>query len=161
MRQADLFTDLFSGKITGAAADNKVSTSKSSGNLANVPELSIRQVEADPALIPIKKKGQEEENYFVAKKKKAPGGKPHQSAAPAAKEPSAPKPEERFHVSFSTLTALGTLSIPPPSSHAEVERCIGDLQKKKDWFMANQKVGIPICVAMMAVGRMYAHHFRL
>ena len=42
-------------------------------------------------------------------------------------------------MSFSTLTALGTLSIPPPSSNADVERCIADLQKKKDWFVANQK----------------------
>ncbi|CAE7229228.1 unnamed protein product [Rhizoctonia solani] len=131
--------DLFSGKITGAAADNKVSTSKSSDGIAGVAELSIRTVEADPNLgVALKKKGQEEENYFVAKKKKA-GGKPNQQAAKEKEAPAAPKPEERFQVSFSTLTALGTLSIPPPSSNADVERCIADLQKKRDWYLANQK----------------------
>ncbi|CAE6439459.1 unnamed protein product [Rhizoctonia solani] len=130
--------DLFSGKITGAAADNKVSTS-SSNEISGVPELSIRTVEADPSLgVALKKKGQEEENYFVAKKKKA-GGKPNQQAAKEKEAPAAPKPEERFHVSFSTLTALGALSIPPPSSNADVERCIADLQKKRDWYLANQK----------------------
>ncbi|QRV72770.1 hypothetical protein RhiJN_00784 [Ceratobasidium sp. AG-Ba] len=103
--------DLFTGKITGAAADTKVSTAKSAG-------------------------GQEEENYFVAKKKKGPA--PKSTPAPASAAP-APKPEAQFQVSFSTLTALGTLSIPPPSSQADVERCIADLQKKKDWFVANQK----------------------
>jgi hypothetical protein len=135
-------TDLFTGKITGAAADTKVSTSKPTNGVTGVPELSIRTVEADPSLgVALKKKGQDEENYFVAKKKKAPAGKPNQQQAPKEKEtPAAPKPEDRFHVSFSTLTALGTLSIPPPSSQAEVERCIADLQKKRDWYLANQKV---------------------
>ncbi|ELU45824.1 patatin-like phospholipase domain-containing protein [Rhizoctonia solani AG-1 IA] len=133
--------DLFTGKITGAAADNKVSTSKPANGLTGVPELSIRTVEADPSLgVALKKKGEEEENYFVAKKKKAPAGKPNQQQAAKEKEaPAAPKPEDRFHVSFSTLTALGTLSIPPPSSQADVERCIADLQKKRDWYLANQK----------------------
>ncbi|CAE6523154.1 unnamed protein product [Rhizoctonia solani] len=132
--------DLFSGKITGAAADTKVSTSKSSNDIAGVPELSLRTVEADPSLgTALKKKGQDEENYFVAKKKKGPAGKPNQQAVKEKEAPAAPKPEERFHVSFSTLTALGTLSIPPPSSNADVERCISDLQKKRDWYLANQK----------------------
>ncbi|KAG8718902.1 hypothetical protein FRC08_004121, partial [Ceratobasidium sp. 394] len=126
--------DLFSGKITGAAADTKVSTSKSTG-VSGVPELSIRQVEADPAMVALKKKGQDEETYFVAKKKKGPAPKSNPVPAPAP----APKPEAQFQVSFSTLTALGTLSIPPPSSNADVERCIADLQKKKDWYVANQK----------------------
>ncbi|KAG9104473.1 hypothetical protein FRC06_002129 [Ceratobasidium sp. 370] len=125
--------DLFSGKISGAAADTKVSTSKSAG-VSGVPELSIRQVEADPAMVALKKKGKDEENYFVAKKKKGPA--PKSNPAPAAP---APKPEAQFQVSFSTLTALGTLSIPPPSSNADVERCIADLQKKRDWYIANQK----------------------
>ncbi|QRV87639.1 hypothetical protein RhiJN_15657 [Ceratobasidium sp. AG-Ba] len=127
--------DLFTGKITGAAADTKVSTAKSAG-VSGVPEHAIRQVEADPSMVPLKKKGQEEENYFVAKKKKGPAPKSTPAPAPAAP---APKPEAQFQVSFSTLTALGTLSIPPPSSQADVERCIADLQKKKDWFVANQK----------------------
>ncbi|KAH7343805.1 hypothetical protein B0J17DRAFT_713960 [Rhizoctonia solani] len=128
--------DLFSGKITGAAADNKVSTAKSSNGISGVAELAIRTVEVDPGLgVALKKKGQEEENYFVAKKKKT-SGKPNQQPV---KEKEAPKPEDHFQVSFSTLTALGTLSIPPPSSNADVERCIADLQKKRDWYLANQK----------------------
>ncbi|KAB5595596.1 Patatin-like phospholipase domain containing protein [Ceratobasidium theobromae] len=131
--------DLFTGKISGAAADTQVSTSKSkSAGLANVPELSIRQVEADPTLVALKKKGQEEENYFVAKKKK-PAGKSNAQAPAAAPKEKENKPEDRFQVSFSTLTALGALSIPPPSSNADVERCIADLQKKRDWYLANQK----------------------
>ncbi|KAG8745398.1 hypothetical protein FRC12_014547 [Ceratobasidium sp. 428] len=84
----------------------------------------------------MKKKGKDEENYFVAKKKKGAAPK---SNPPGAAAPAAPKPEAQFQVSFSTLTALGTLSIPPPSSNADVERCIADLQKKKDWYLANQK----------------------
>jgi len=38
-----------------------------------------------------------------------------------------------------TLTALLSLSIPPPSSKEEVSRVVDDLKTKKSWFEANQK----------------------
>ena len=38
----------------------------------------------------------------------------------------------------STLTALLSLSIPPPASATDVPRVVTDLQTKKAWFEANQ-----------------------
>ena len=85
-------------------------------------------------------KKKEEENYFVASKKKKGGASKSNPPTGASTPTATPKPEDKFNVSFSTLTALGALSIPPPSSNADVARCIADLQTKKDWFTANQKV---------------------
>jgi len=117
--------------ITSAAERKKV-------GLTGVPELDIRKVEA-PADMVVRKKG-EEEAYFVAgkgkKSKKGPKTGGHNS--PALSTPSTSS--SQFHIPLPTLTALLSLSIPPPGSKDEIPRVVDDLKTKKAWFEANQEV---------------------
>lgn len=128
--------DYFSGKSTsGTLLSQKPLTEKS--DVAGVPKLDIRKVEAGAAegLVARKKKGEEEETYFVGggKKKGKKGG---------AKTPAETNGSEtgggQLHVPLPTLSALLSLSIPPPTSTADVPRVIEDLKTKKTWFEANQ-----------------------
>lgn len=135
--------DFFLGKATG---NIRLSTSEQStpkGELAGVPKLEIRQVEADTAgLVQRKKKGEDEEAYFVGAKGKKGGKKGKGSAKAAVNGDGDATPTASssgsLNVPLPTLTALLSLSIPPPSSPADVPRVVSDLQTKKAWFEANQ-----------------------
>ena len=59
-----------------------------------------------------KKKGEDEDNYFIGGKGKKKGGK----AATTPKEPA--EKSGNLNIPLPTLTALLSLSIPPPASHA-------------------------------------------
>jgi hypothetical protein len=121
--------DYFSGKSTTA----NVSTAKAG---YTGPKLEIRQVEAAPdSFVLRKKKGEEEEAYFVGGKGKGKGKKgPKTNGA----VPEATSSSSNVNVPFGTLSALLSLSIPPPSSQADVPRVVEDLKTKKAWFEANQ-----------------------
>ncbi|KAL5507972.1 BFR1 [Sanghuangporus vaninii] len=135
--------DYFSGKTTGHI---RLSTFEqpSKGELAGVPKLEIRQVEADTAgLVARKKKSEKEDAYFVGGKAKK-GGKKGKGGAKAAVNGSGDgdatptASSGSLNVPLSTLTALLSLSIPPPASAADIPRVVSDLQTKKAWFEANQ-----------------------
>ena len=119
--------------VTSAAEQKAVS-------LAGVPQLDIRKVEAPTDVIVRKKKGEEEEAYFVAGKgkKSKRGPKTNGRNSPALSTPSTSS--SQFHIPFPTLTALLSLSIPPPSSKDEIPRVVEDLKTKKAWFEANQEL---------------------
>ncbi len=122
--------DIFSGKSTTA-----IVSSAKAGYAG--PTLEIRQVEAAPDnLVPRKKKGEEEEAYFVGGKGKNKGKKGLRANGTPAAE--APSNSSNVNVPFGTLSALLTLSVPPPSSQADVPRVVEDLKTKKAWFEANQ-----------------------
>ncbi|KAI0660954.1 hypothetical protein C8Q70DRAFT_973733 [Cubamyces menziesii] len=131
--------DYFSGRSSSATlSSQKPLTEKS--DLAGVPKLELRKVEAVPeGAVVRKKKGEDEEAYFVGggKKKggKKGGAKP---AMPAGESNGTESPSGQLHVPLPTLSALLTLSIPPPTSIADVPRVIEDLKTKKAWFEANQ-----------------------
>jgi len=126
--------DFFSGKSTTAV----VSTAKS----AEFPEpkQDIRQVEAAPDNFVLrKKKGEDEETYFVGGGKGNKGkGKKGPKANGAANAEATPPSSSTVNVPFGTLSALLSLSIPPPSSQADVPRVVKDLKTKKAWYEANQ-----------------------
>ncbi|KAH9038844.1 hypothetical protein EDB84DRAFT_1415906 [Lactarius hengduanensis] len=128
--------DHFSGKPTTAV----VSTAKLAEYTG--PKLEIRQVEAAPDnFVPRKKKGEDEEAYFVGGGKgKGKGKKGGPKADGASNTEATPPPSSSSNVSvpFATLSALLSLSIPPPSSQADVPRVVEDLKTKKAWFEANQ-----------------------
>lgn len=135
--------DYFSGKTTGAVrlkSASSTSGSETRAELANVPKLELRQVETDTqGLIAVKKKTEEEENYFVAgggkNKKGKKGGAKHSPAnGDAAQTPSG---SGALNVPLPTLAALLSLSIPPPTSQADVSQTIENLKIKKAWFEAN------------------------
>ncbi|KAI9063212.1 hypothetical protein FKP32DRAFT_1592671 [Trametes sanguinea] len=131
--------DYFSGKSTTATLSSQKPL-KAKSDLAGVPKLEPRQVEAAPeGVIVRKKKGEDEDAYFV-------GGGKKKGAKKGAAKPSTPAPETngsesasgQLNVPLPTLTALLSLSIPPPTSSADVSRVIEDLKIKKAWFEANQ-----------------------
>ncbi|KAL7282434.1 hypothetical protein ACG7TL_003905 [Trametes sanguinea] len=132
--------DYFSGKSSTATLSSQKPL-KQKSDLAGVPKLEPRQVEAAPeGVIVRKKKGEDEDAYFV-------GGGKKKGAKKGAAKPSAPAPETnggsesasgQLNVPLPTLTALLSLSIPPPTSSADVSRVIEDLKTKKAWFEANQ-----------------------
>ena len=119
--------------VTSAAEQKAVS-------LAGVPQLDIRKVEAPTDVIVRKKKGEEEEAYFVAGKgkKSKRGPKTNGRNSPALSTPSTSN--SQFHIPFPTLTALLSLSIPPPGSKDEIPRVVEDLKTKRAWFEANQEL---------------------
>lgn len=124
--------DYFSGK---SSAPPTLSSEKQKVGVAGVPELEIRKVEglADGVVVR-KKKGEDEEAYFVGGKGKKgkKGGKPAPAAEPAEST------GDKLNVPLPTLSALLSLSIPPPTSTADVPRVVEDLKTKKAWFVANQ-----------------------
>ncbi|KAL0950022.1 hypothetical protein HGRIS_010030 [Hohenbuehelia grisea] len=128
--------DSFSGKSTSNVAFKSVPLAVR-GEVAGVAKHELRQVEDKPldGLVVRKKKGEDEDAYFVGgkgKKGKKGGAKANGSAD------SAPS-NDRLNVPLPTLSALLSLSIPPPASSADVPRVIEDLKTKKAWFEANQE----------------------
>ena len=123
--------DFFSGKSTTA-----IVSSEKAGYTE--PALEIRLVDAAPDnFVARKKKGEEEESYFVGGGKGKGKGKkgPKANGTVAAEAPSG---SSNVNLPFATLSALLSMSIPPPSSQADVPRVVEDLKTKKAWFEANQ-----------------------
>ncbi|KIY49210.1 hypothetical protein FISHEDRAFT_65259 [Fistulina hepatica ATCC 64428] len=127
--------DYFSGNRTGHLNLKTVPDSAKT-ELSGVPKLDIRQVDTDVSGVVARKKG-EEGHYFVASKK---GGKKkgHHAKSVTPEPASASTTSGNLNVSYATLSALLSLSIPPPVSQTDVARLIEDLQTKKAWFEANQ-----------------------
>jgi hypothetical protein len=133
--------DYFLGKTSG----NVLFTSTPASllpkkDVTGVAKLDLRKVEAAPqqGLVARKKKGEDEEAYFVGgkgKKFKKGGSKAndHSEAAPTS-----PTSSAQLNVPLATLSALLSLSIPPPTATADVPRVVEDLKTKKAWFEANQ-----------------------
>jgi hypothetical protein len=125
--------DFFSGKSTTA-----IVSSEKAGYAE--PAQEIRQVEAAPNnFVARKKKGEEEESYFVGGKGKNKGKKgPKANGAATAATGESPSSSSNVNLPFATLSALLSMSIPPPSSQADVPRVVEDLKTKKAWFEVNQ-----------------------
>jgi len=127
--------DYFSGKSSGTVTFKTASLTPKA-DVAGVPKLEIRKVEAAPeGLVARKKKGEDEDAYFVGGKGKGKGKK---APAKAADSSDAPPSATQLNVPLPTLSALLSLSIPPPASNVDVPRVIEDLKTKKEWFEANQ-----------------------
>jgi len=132
--------DAFSkGTTSDVPVVTSVADQKATG-FTGAPQLDIRKVEAPTDLVARKKKGEEEEAYFVAGKGKKSKRGPKTSGrnSPALTSPSTSS--SQFNIPLSTLTALLSLSIPPPGSRDEIPRVVEDLKTKKAWFEANQEL---------------------
>lgn len=143
--------DFFSGK--GSGVKERVDPASSKVALVGVPELELRQVETAPAagFVQFTKKGDDEDVYFAGSKGKGKGRKnggkvkPNGAAAvdgetygDATPPTPAPSSSDKLQVPLATLRALLKMSIPPPSSTADVVRIVEDLKTKKAWYDANQ-----------------------
>ncbi len=124
--------DCFSGKSTTAVVSiTKVEYDE--------PKQDIRQVEAAPDnFVQRKKKGEDDEAYFVGGKGKGKSKKGPKANANDATNTEGTPSSSNVNVPFPMLSALLSLSIPPPSSQADVPRVVEDLKTKKAWFEANQ-----------------------
>ncbi|KZO97941.1 hypothetical protein CALVIDRAFT_544912 [Calocera viscosa TUFC12733] len=132
--------DYFTIRSTGGTAPPPTTTAGAAHNadIVGVKTLELRQVEAEPeGMVVRKKKGAEEDSYFVGGKKGKKGAKPANGHANGAvHEPKAA--EGKLNLPFGTLTALLELSIPPPTSNEDIPQTIENLQKKKAYFVAIQ-----------------------
>ncbi|KAH8094782.1 hypothetical protein BXZ70DRAFT_946035 [Cristinia sonorae] len=124
--------DYFLGKVSAPALSSRSLSEKT--EVAGVPKLEIRKVDAVEGLVARKKKGEDEEAYFAGKSKK--GKKNTKPSTPADESSST---SGTLNIPLGTLTALLTLSIPPPTSSADIPRLVEDLSTKKAWFEANQE----------------------
>ncbi|KAG1754046.1 uncharacterized protein EDB91DRAFT_1077686 [Suillus paluster] len=116
------------GVLSGKSVGNGVLTSSlapAPSDVAGVPQLEIRQVDAVDMVAQKKK---DEESYFVGKAKK--GKKAPKTTSPAE--------TNAIHLPYGQLSALLSLSISPPSGQADVPRVIENLKTKKAWYEANQ-----------------------
>ncbi|KAI9000982.1 hypothetical protein BD414DRAFT_430938, partial [Trametes punicea] len=132
--------DYFSGKSSTATLSSQKPLAEKS-DLAGVPKLEPRKVDGPPEGVVVrKKKGEDDEAYFVGGGGKKKGGKKGgaKSSAPSGESNGAEPASGQLNVPLPTLTALLNLSIPPPTSAADVPRVIEDLKTKKTWFEANQ-----------------------
>jgi hypothetical protein len=119
-----------------AARSTTPNVSRAKGGYTE-PKLEVRQVEAAPDnFVPRKKKDEEEEAYFVGGKGKNKGKKGPKAHSTAVAETTSSS--TNIDVPFGTLATLHSLSIPPPSSQADMARVVEDLITKKAWFEANQ-----------------------
>jgi hypothetical protein len=127
--------DFFSGKSSGNAPLTTSSTVEKA-EVAGIPKLDIRKVDAPDGLVAVKKR--DEEAYFVGGKgKKGKKGGAKQDGA-ADTNTGASSTAARLNIPFALLSALFSLSIPAPASTTDVPRVIEDLKTKKAWFEANQ-----------------------
>lgn len=84
-----------------------------------------------------KKKGQDDEDYFVgvAKKNKNKGKKNKGSKA----VPEGAEATGSLHVPFGMLSALLSLSIPPPMNQSDLPRVVENVKLKRAYFVSNQE----------------------
>jgi hypothetical protein len=129
--------DNFSGKSSGNATTPLAAAKP---DVVGVPKLEIRKVDGVPeGSVARKKKGEDEESYFVGGKGKGKGKRGTSKLSDAnGTPPTSPTSNSPLNVPLATLSALLTLSIPPPASAVDVPRVIEDLRTKKAWFEANQ-----------------------
>ncbi|KAF8845782.1 hypothetical protein BDN67DRAFT_298640 [Paxillus ammoniavirescens] len=121
--------DALSGKTSGNVVLPSASL-PARVDVAGVPKLELRQVEAAGAgLVVRKKKGEEEESYFMGKGKKGKKDKTPKSASES---------DPLKNLPFGTITALSKFAIPLPTAPTEIPRVVEDLKTKKAWFEANQ-----------------------
>jgi hypothetical protein len=128
--------DYFSGKSSAPAVAAALAPRS---EVAGVPKLEPRTVEGlGDGMIVRKKKGEEEEAYFTGKAKGKKGGKKGGAKLEAATGEEASS-SDKLQVPLATLSALLSLSIPPPTNSSDLPRVVEDLKTKKAWFEANQK----------------------
>lgn len=142
----DVLINYFSGGKHRQASDDSQKTAPVLGK-----EKQVRAVEDTnaPTGARVLTKGKEEDTFFVAakpakkNKNKQKAKKALATAVDSGEDEnsgaSTPSHGDQLHVPLGTLTALLALSIPPPSSSADVPRVIENLGRKRQYFVANQQ----------------------
>ncbi|KAK0556346.1 multicopy suppressor of BFA (Brefeldin A) [Tilletia horrida] len=161
IEDCDVLLNYFTNKAGLAPSQGSAASSQSISSSSRLGKpLEIRRVEPDAAgdapqgMRVAKKKGEEDEGDFFfsgsGKKGKGKGGRggaggKQAAAAPAASadttadaDASTASSSSALHVPLGHLSALLALSIPPPTSTADLPRVIDNLKLKKAYFVGNQ-----------------------
>lgn len=160
IEDCDVLIAYFSGNQQ-AASSKAASGGVSEKAVPGTKKLEPRRVESDAASLGqvVRKKGEEDpaDAYFVGgTAKKGKGGKKNKKGTPLAlgespaddesstdggastPSASAPAAKSDLRVPVGHLSALLSLSIPPPTSSADVPRVVDNLKLKKRYFEENQ-----------------------
>ncbi|KAL4399582.1 multicopy suppressor of BFA (Brefeldin A) [Malassezia pachydermatis] len=132
IEDCDVLIRYFSGE-TDAQPQKKdaISTSSSSTALPTLPEMRRTDSAVPEGAVIARKKGEEEE-YFAGSAKKKGKNKKHHQVKQAESEYGA------LHVPFGMLSALLSLSIPPPANAADLPRVVDNIKLKREYFVSNQ-----------------------
>ncbi|SHO80036.1 Similar to S.cerevisiae protein BFR1 (Component of mRNP complexes associated with polyribosomes) [Malassezia sympodialis ATCC 42132] len=111
--------------FSGKGDEEKASTTTSTA----VPADRMPSADVPEGAVVVPKKS-EEEDYFAGTAKKK--GKSRKGRAQDADESGA------LHVPFGMLSALLSLSIPPPANQADLPRVVENIRLKREYFVSNQ-----------------------
>ncbi|PWN47748.1 hypothetical protein IE53DRAFT_390106 [Violaceomyces palustris] len=155
IEDCDVLINYFSGKAGGKSTGSEPEPATATATKTfGGKTLEIRKVEDEPKGTIVVKKGQEDESdaYFVGKGGKSKGGKSKKSnkrGTPlslvddnneeATTTTAASAANEKLNVPLGTLSALLSLSIPPPTKASDVPRVIDNLKLKREYFVSNQE----------------------
>lgn len=137
----------FQGKTGGKVPETHAgaASAASSSSLDGVKKLEIRKVEdAPPTGMLLKKKAADEDVFFAGsggKRKGNKGGNKQQQSSGASTPVAAGESSSStaINLPMGLLTALLSLGISPPTGKDDTTRVVGDLEHKRDWFVANQE----------------------
>ncbi|KAH8921272.1 hypothetical protein BT69DRAFT_1221754 [Atractiella rhizophila] len=106
-------------------------------NALGLPSLNLREVDGalPEGAKALKKKGTEDEGSWGGLGKKGKKGKKVEKE----EEEGEKKESDKLNVPFQTLSALLKLGIEAPLIYGDLERTVGDLEKKKLYFETNQE----------------------
>ena len=120
--------EAFSGKSSDAVVLPS-SSLPTKGDVAGVPKLEPRQVEASTdGLVARRKRREDEETYFVGKGRRGKKDKPKTTQ----------ETDTLKNLDFTTINALAKFAITLPTGTSDVPRVIEDLKRKKASYEADQ-----------------------
>lgn len=129
--------EYFQGKSGVSSTPSTNGSLFARAEIEGVSKPEARKVEAMPeGAVVRKKKGEDEDAYFMGGKGKKGGKKGNAKAADAPSD--AASGNTQLNIPLATLSALLSLSIPPPNNSSDVPRVVEDLKTKKAWYEANQ-----------------------
>lgn len=147
IEDCDVLIRYFSNNAEGAQENETSEEAKKA--LEGVKPLELRTVDTDAfagATIAKKKGEDDDEGYFIgsAKKSKAKGKKKSRGTPLSLGNDNASAEEQqvesgKLNVPLSTLSALLSLNIPPPTNSNDIVRVVENLQRKKAFFIGDQK----------------------
>ena len=101
------------------------------------PEVPKPDATVPEGAVVARKKG-DEDDYFAGTGSGKKKGKGKKSGPQAIKAQGTDEAGGAFNVPFGMLSALLSLSIPPPMNQADVPRLVDNIKLKREYFVSNQ-----------------------
>lgn len=139
IEDCDQLIRYFSGASESDVKKDQTVGPARSGSLPELPEPPKPDTSVPEGAVVAKKKG-EEEDYFAgsgSSKKKGKGKKGSKATASGGADESS-SGSGSLNVPFGMLSALLSLSIPPPANQADLPRVVDNIKLKREYFVTNQ-----------------------